>query len=162
MGKNPLAGNNREADFMKYMRLGDLLMNAGAISSEQLEHALRLQKETKDRLGDVLIKNEIISEKQLIDALQMQLGVDFVDLTAVDIPVELARFVPRGIAKKYSVVPVKFVKDTLYIAMSDPLDFVAQEEVKNASHKRVIPMIATRRATEAAIETLYGNEGKGY
>lgn len=144
---------------MKYMRLGDLLINAGAISPEQLEQALIIQKESKDRLGDVLIKNEFISEKQLINALQMQLGVDFVDLTAVDIPVELAKFVPRGIAKRHSVVPVKFVKDNLYIAMSDPLDFVAQEEVKNASHKRVIPMIATRRATEAAIETLYGNEG---
>ena len=89
----------------------------------------------------------------------MQLGVEFVDLTAVSIPVELASYVPKNIAKKFCVVPVKLVKDTLYLAMSDPLDFVAQEEVKVASRKRVIPMIATRRTTEHAISLLYGSEG---
>ena len=89
----------------------------------------------------------------------MQLGVEFVDLTAVSIPVELASYVPKNIAKKFCVVPVKLVKDTLYLAMSDPLDFVAQEEVKVASRKRVIPMIATRRMTEHAISLLYGSEG---
>ena len=89
----------------------------------------------------------------------MQLGVEFVDLTAVSIPVELASYVPKNIAKKFCVVPVKLVKDTLYLAMSDPLDFVAQAEVKVASRKRVIPMIATRRTTEHAISLLYGSEG---
>lgn len=89
----------------------------------------------------------------------MQLGVEFVDLTAVSIPVELASYVPKNIVKKFCVVPVKLVKDTLYLAMSDPLDFVAQEEVKAASCKRVIPMIATRRTTEYAISLFYGSEG---
>lgn len=100
-----------------------------------------------------------ITEQQLIEALEMQLGVEFVDLTAVSIPVELASYVPKNIAKKFCVVPVKLVKDTLYLAMSDPLDFVAQEEVKVASRKRVIPMIVTRRTTEHAISLLYGSEG---
>ncbi len=89
----------------------------------------------------------------------MQLGVDFVDLTAVSIPVELAKYVPRNLAKKYCVVPVKLVKDELFLAMSDPLDFVAQEEVKAASRKRVVPMLSTRKATEQAITRLYGSEG---
>lgn len=142
-----------------YMRLGDLLISAGVIRPEQLNDALAIQKKTRERLGDVLINNGIITEQQLIEALQMQLGVDFVDLTAVSIPLELARFVPRSIAKKYYVVPVKLQKDELYVAMSDPLNFEAQEEVKSASHKQVVPMIATRRAVEQAIATLYGNEG---
>ena len=142
-----------------YMRLGDLLISAGVIRPEQLNDALAIQKKTRERLGDVLINNGIITEQQLIEALQMQLGVDFVDLTAVSIPLELARFVPRSIAKKYCVVPVKLQKDELYVAMSDPLNFEAQEEVKSASHKQVVPMIATRRAVEQAIATLYGNEG---
>lgn len=142
-----------------YMRLGDLLISAGVIRPEQLNEALAIQKKTRERLGDVLINNGIITEQQLIEALQMQLGVDFVDLTAVSIPLELARFVPRSIAKKYCVVPVKLQKDELYVAMSDPLNFEAQEEIKSASHKQVVPMIATRRAVEQAIATLYGNEG---
>lgn len=142
-----------------YMRLGDLLISAGVIRLEQLNDALAIQKKTRERLGDVLINNGIITEQQLIEALQMQLGVDFVDLTAVSIPLELVRFVPRSIAKKYCVVPVKLQKDELYVAMSDPLNFEAQEEIKSASHKQVVPMIATRRAVEQAIATLYGNEG---
>lgn len=144
---------------MAYMRLGDLLLSSGVISHEQLERALELQKESKERLGDVLVQSGIITEKQLIEALKIQLGVEFVDLTAVSIPVELAKYVPRTLAKKYCVVPVKLVRDTLYLAMSDPLDFIAQEEVKAASRKRVIPMIATHRATEQAISRLYGSEG---
>ena len=144
---------------MAYMRLGDLLIASGVIMQEQLDKALAVQKETHQRLGDVLMQNGFITERNLIDALQIQLGVEFVDLTAVSIPVELARYVPRNIARKFCVVPVKLVQDTLYLAMSDPLDFVAQEQVKAASRKKVIPMIATRQATEQAIARLYGNEG---
>lgn len=136
---------------MAYMRLGDLLIASGVITQEQLDKALAVQKETHQRLGDVLMQNGFITERNLIDALQIQLGVEFVDLTAVSIPVELARYVPRNIARKFCVVPVKLVQDTLYLAMSDPLDFVAQEQVKAASRKKVIPMIATRQATEQAI-----------
>ena len=134
---------------MAYMRLGDLLIAAGAITQEQLQDALQVQKQSGQRLGDVLINSGVITQRQLIDALQMQLGVDYIDLTRVSIPVELAKYVPRTIARKYCVVPVKLVKDELYVAMSDPLDFVAQEELKAASRKQIIPMIAT----------LYGNEG---
>ncbi len=144
---------------MAYMRLGDLLIAAGTINDAQLQQALSMQKTTGQRLGDVLINSGIITERQLIDALQMQLGVDFIDLTAVSIPVELSKFVPRAIAKKYCVVPVKLVKDELFVAMSDPLNFMAQEELKAASHKQIVPMIATRKATEQAIATLYGSEG---
>lgn len=142
-----------------YMRLGDLLVSSGIITGEQLEQALALPREDGQRLGDVLIRQGVISEAQLIDALRVQLGVDFVDLTAVSIPVELAKYVPRNLAKKFLVVPVKLVQDRLYLAMHDPLDFVAQDEVKTASRKRIIPMIATRKAVEQAIERLYGSEG---
>lgn len=75
---------------MAYMRLGDLLIAAGAITEEQLQTALQTQKQSGQRLGDVLIDSGIITQRQLIDALQMQLGVDYIDLTRVSIPVELA------------------------------------------------------------------------
>ena len=162
--KAPAAAKKRGGAYfgvidMAYMRLGDLLIASGVITQEQLDKALTVQKETHQRLGDVLMQNGFITERNLIDALQIQLGVEFVDLTAVSIPVELARYVPRNIARKFCVVPVKLVQDTLYLAMSDPLDFVAQEQVKAASRKKVIPMIATRQATEQAIARLYCNEG---
>ncbi len=144
---------------MTYMRLGDLLIAAGAIDNAQLEKGLELQKQTNSRLGDTLIQAGLITEQQLIEVLQMQLGVDFIDLTAVKIPVEMAQYLPRNLARKHTVVPVKLDRNDLYVAMSDPLNFVAQEEIKQASKKQVIPMIATKKAVEKSIATLYGNEG---
>ena len=144
---------------MAHIRLGELLKSSGIISDEQLEVALELQKQTKQRLGDILTEYNFITSSELIEALQMQLGIDFIDLTAVSIPVELTKFVPRNVAKEHCIVPVKLSGDNLCIAMSDPLDFIAQEVVKKISGKNVIPMIATKKAIEQVIATLYGSEG---
>ncbi|MDI9460744.1 MAG: GspE/PulE family protein [Saccharofermentanales bacterium] len=143
---------------MAYKRLGEILTDAGVISAEQLGKALALGSEQKKRLGEVLIDNNIITEKQLIDVLKYQLGVDYIDLTKVDIPVQMAQLLPKNIARKHDVVPVRVAGDTLYVAMSDPLNFVGIEEVKSATKKRVIPMIATKSATDRAIHVLYGSE----
>ena len=144
---------------MAYRRLGELLIAAGTITEEELNRGLALQKGTKERLGTVLIKNGIITEDNLIEALQMQLGIEFIDLTKVNIPIEMAQAVPKNIAKQYQVVPVKIVKGELYLAMSDPLNFYAIEEVRKAVRKKVVPMVATLSAVEHAIQVLYGNEG---
>ena len=96
---------------MAYKRLGELLVTAGTITEEELARGLALQKDTKERLGTVLISNNIITEEKLIEALQMQLGIEFVDLTKVNIPTELAQALPKNIAKQYQVVPVRAVKD---------------------------------------------------
>ena len=144
---------------MAYLRLGELLVSAGVITEQQLQKGLELQKGTHERLGTVLISNGIITEEHLIEALQMQLGIDFIDLTSVKIPTELAQAVPKNIARQYQVVPVKVVMDELYLAMADPLNFYAIEEVRKAVRKRVVPMVATASAVEHAIQILYGNEG---
>lgn len=144
---------------MRYARLGDLLISAGLITQEQLESALKNQKITKNRLGKELIEEGIITESQLIEALQMQLGVEAIDLSTASISPQLTEILPKNIAKKHGLVPVKLIGNALYIAMSDPLNFVAIEDVKNATRKRVIPMIATADSIEREIATLYGNEG---
>ncbi|MGI6072140.1 MAG: GspE/PulE family protein [Lachnospiraceae bacterium] len=143
---------------MAYKRLGDILTDAGVLSEEELDKALALGSEQKKRLGEVLIDNKIITERQLIDVLKYQLGVDFIDLSKVDIPIQMAQLLPKNIARRHKVVPVKVVGDTIYVAMSDPLNFVAIEEVKSATKKRVVPMIAMKSATDRAINVLYGNE----
>ena len=144
---------------MAYMRLGELLVSAGTITQEQLDYGLSLQKGTKLRLGDVLIANGIITEDDLIQALQQQLGIEFIDLTKYNIPTEMAQVLPKNIAKQYQVVPVRAVKDELYLAMSDPMNFYALEEVRKAVRRKVIPMVATKSAVERSIQILYGNEG---
>lgn len=144
---------------MTYKRLGDLLVSVGLIGEDQLQQALQLQKGSNKRLGTVLIESGVITEQQMLETLEMQLGLDFVDLSKTLISPEMAHLLPKNIAKRYGVVPVKLVKDELFLAMSDPLNFVALEDVKSATRKRVVPMIATNSAVERAIAALYGNEG---
>ncbi|QNL45240.1 type II/IV secretion system protein [Oscillibacter hominis] len=144
---------------MAYTRLGDLLKSVNLITDEQLSAALENQKKTKRRLGEELIAEHVITEQQFIEALEMQLGVEFIDLSQISIPPQMAEALPRGIAKKYALVPVRLNQNTLYIAMTDPLNFMAIEEVKTATRHRVVPMIATSEAVSRAIASLYGNEG---
>ena len=89
----------------------------------------------------------------------MQLGVEYADLTKIQIPTELAQVLPKSIARQYQVVPVRIYRDELYLAMSDPLNFFALEEVRKVVHKKVVPMVATSSAIDHAIQVLYGNEG---
>ena len=144
---------------MAYKRLGDVLTDAGLITDEQLGHALAQQKESKRRLGDELIAEGVITEAELIEALQMQLGIEFVDLSAIDLDPEMSREVSKNVARQYNVVPVRTTPEDVYLAMSDPLNFMAIEAVKNATRKRVVPMVATNDSVMRAIMTLYGNEG---
>ena len=144
---------------MRTKRLGDMLLELGLITEGQLKEALDYQAKEKERLGTTLVKHHYITEGQLIDALRMQLGIDYIDLTRVDISPELSRFVPKNLAKKMTIVPVRISKDQLYLAMADPLNFMAIEEAQHTSKKRIVPMIASEPAVKRAINILYGNEG---
>lgn len=103
---------------MRTKRLGDMLLELGLITEGQLKEALDYQAKEKERLGTTLVKHHYITEGQLIDALRMQLGIDYIDLTRVDISPELSRFVPKNLAKKMTIVPVRISKDQLYLAMA--------------------------------------------
>ena len=142
---------------MKQKRLGDMLIDAGVITQDQLLLALKKQKETHERLGTILIQEGIITEHQLINTLREQLGVDFIDLTKTEIDPSMSKYIPKSLAKSAQIVPVRVVKDTLFLAMADPLNFMAVEQAKDTSKKRIIPMIATSAAVDHAINVLYEN-----
>lgn len=142
---------------MKQKRLGDMLIDAGVITQDQLLLALKKQKETHERLGTILIQDGIITEHQLINTLREQLGVDFIDLTKTEIDPSMSKYIPKNLAKSAQIVPVRVVKDTLFLAMADPLNFMAVEQAKDTSKKRIIPMIATSAAVDHAINVLYEN-----
>ncbi len=144
---------------MKYIRLGDLLVKSGTITQAQLEEALALQSGSGKRLGTVLQEQGFITEGQLIDTLMDQLGVEFIDLNGYSIAPELAQVVPKSIAKKYLVVPVRVTRTDIQVAMADPLNFVAIEEVRAVTRRRVVPLIATAAAVERAVQNLYSNQG---
>ena len=144
---------------MKYKRLGEMLVDVGVITEEQLSKALAMQKGSGKRLGTVLVDEHFITETQLIETLRMQLGIDFIDLNKAKIDPSMVNLVPKAIAKKERVVPVKLDRDTLYLAMKDPMNFMAIEAVKNATRKRVVAMIAYSRSIDRALNVLYENEG---
>ena len=144
---------------MKYNRLGDLLVQSGVITARQLEEALELQGGSGERLGTVLEKHGFITQRQLIDTLMDQLGVEFVDLNTYAIPPEMAQLLPKSVAKKHQVVPVRATRADIRLAMADPLNFVAIEEVRGITRRRVIPLIAASEAVERAVQNLYSSQG---
>ena len=144
---------------MKQKRLGDMLIAQDLLTQDQLQEALAKQKATHERLGTVLINEGYISEGQLIEALKNQLGIDYIDLNNYNIDPEMAKYIPKALAKADEIVPVKVVKDSLFLAMSDPMNFMAVEQAGDTSRKRIVPMIASRASVNHAINILYENVG---
>src|SRR5437867_2439227 len=129
---------------------------------EQLDEALRTQAETKRRLGDELVSLGYVDETRLTQALSQQLAVPWVSLYHVDFSRQLLNLVPREVAERYCIVPI-FVRrvrkvDTLYIAMDDPTNEAALQEVGQYSGLPTKPMIASPSDIRNAIRVYYGGE----
>ncbi|MCH4153773.1 MAG: GspE/PulE family protein [Saccharofermentans sp.] len=144
---------------MKNKRLGEMLIDSGAITESQLEEALAKQKGSGKRLGQVLIDDGYISENSFVEALRLQLGVEYIDLNKATIDPSVTTLIPRDTASLNRLVPVKQDGNNLYIAMEDPLNFRAIETVREMTGRRVIPMIAFSDAITRALSVLYENEG---
>ncbi len=143
---------------MPKKRIGDLLIERGLITDNELQFALDMQKQTHEKLGEVLINNKIVTPENMAKTLAVQLEVDYVDLAKKTIPSDLAHLVKRNTARQNHLVPVQKQGDTLYVAMDDPLNYYALDEVRKVANLKVVPLIATHVAVERAINTLYGNE----
>ncbi len=143
---------------MAKRRIGELLIERGLITDNELDFALDMQKLTHEKLGEVLISNKIVTPENIAQALATQLEVDYVDLNKRTIPSEMAHIVRRNTARQNHLVPVQKQGDTLFVAMEDPLNYFAMDEVRKATSLRVVPLITTKAAVEHAINALYGNE----
>ena len=143
------------------VRLGELLVTANIISREQLDQALALQRDSGQKLGKVLVDRGFVSETQVTQILSQQLSVPWVSLYHIDFSRQLLDLVPEDIADKYGLVPI-FVRrvrglgETLYIAMDDPTDEVAQQAVAQWSGLPVRVMIAPPSDIRSAIHAYYG------
>ncbi len=140
-------------------RIGELLVDAGVLSQSQLEQALFAQRKDGRKLGHLLIELGLVSEVHLTQALSRQLAVPWVSLYHVDFSRSLLNVVSRETAEKYCLVPI-FVRrerkgETLFVAMDDPTNEVAIEEVARASSLPVKPMIACPSDIRAAIRVYY-------
>lgn len=124
-------------------RLGDLLVESSVITNEQLEFALT--NKTKDeKLGDFLIKENILTEQQLIEVLEFQLGIPHIHLNQYSISPDLLQLVPAELAKRTNIIPIRREKNKLFIAMADPMDYFAIEEVRMATGCQIETSIAAK------------------
>jgi type IV pilus assembly protein PilB len=137
-------------------RIGDLLLDAGVISDEQLQKALGEQKELKMRLGDVLLSRGYITQQQFIEVLEFQLGIPHVQLYRQKIEQRVINLIPQKLAEQHGVIPLRVDGSKLVLAMSDPLDYYAIDEIRMATGLRVEPVIASKDELVRAIKRYYG------
>jgi type IV pilus assembly protein PilB len=130
---------------MKQMRkrLGDLLVETGLISEEQLLLTLK-EKSEKQKLGDALLQRGYITEQQLIEVLEFQLGIPHVSLFRYPFDIKLFTLIPKETAKRNYMIPLKKEGDKLFVAMADPMDFYAIEDLRLSTGFQVEPAIATK------------------
>lgn len=133
--------------------IGKELVEAGLISADQLAVAQETQKNLGGDLGHILIKKGFITEEQVLEFLSQRINIPFVSLKDYTIDPEVTKFVPISLAKKYHFMPLFKIEDTLTIAMADPLDIFAIDELRAALKCRIQPVLAS--GTE--IERLVGD-----
>src|SRR5438093_2290841 len=136
-------------------RLGDLLVAEGLITDAQLRQALSDQKGKTDKLGTVLVGLGSITEEQLIGFLSRQYGIPSITLSTLDVDAETLRLVPAHIAKKYEVLRVKRIGGTLTLAMSDPTNVFALDDVAFMTNLQILPVVAPQAAIRRALEKNY-------
>lgn len=140
-------------------KLGEILVEAGLVSKAQIEDALRTQKESGERLGKVLVRLNLISEEALISFLGDQLGIPHVDLKDYLVDPDTVNLVPEYLARKYQLVPLFKIGDALTVAMVDPLNVFAIDEVSLKAGCTVEPALATESDIKRAIDQYYGVTG---
>ncbi|HTY78820.1 MAG TPA: type IV-A pilus assembly ATPase PilB [Candidatus Bathyarchaeia archaeon] len=140
-------------------RLGDLLVREGLIDNEQLARALQEQKGSNDKLGGILVKLNFVTEEKLIAFLSRQYGIQSITLSQLDVDPEVLKLVPEQIARKYEVLPIKRTGNQLTLAMADPTNVFALDDVGFMTNLQVVPVVASQAALRAAIDRSYDSKG---
>jgi len=140
-------------------RLGDLLVREGLIDNEQLARALNEQKGSNDKLGGILVKLNFVTEEKLIAFLSRQYGIQSTTLSQLDIDPEVLKLVPEQISRKYEVLPIKRQGNQLTLAMADPTNVFALDDVGFMTNLQVVPVVASQAAIRAAIDRSYDSKG---
>ncbi len=138
-------------------RLGDLLVQSGKLTPQQLQQGLAAQKEKGGRLGSNLVRLGFLSEKELVEFLSQHFGVPAIDLNRVEIDESVVKIIPADVARKYTILPVTKVGAKLTIAMIDPTNVFAMDDIKFMTGYNVDPVVASESALRVAIDRYYGS-----
>lgn len=143
---------------VKPLRLGDLLVQVGKLTDEQLYYALELQKEKKIKLGEVLQELEFITTKEINEVLEFQLGIPSVDLEKYYIDQDVIALITEDFAKNNSVMPMKREDNKIFVAMDDPLNIVLINDLEIITGLEVEPRISSAEDIENAIAQYYSKK----
>src|ERR687891_2630080 len=131
--------------------LGEILVDEGLISEEQLAMALGEQQRRGRSLGRVLIDLGLVKEPDLVAALAMKIGLEFVDLSDYPVDPSAASLIPEQVARRYRALPIGYEDSMLIVAMSDPANVFALDDIRTITGKQVKPVVATASDVDQAI-----------
>ncbi|MGE4158938.1 MAG: GspE/PulE family protein, partial [Planctomycetota bacterium] len=137
-------------------KLGEMLVNEGLITPEQLQEALSIQQRKKSFLGETLIEQKFLTEDQLLDVLTRQTGSPIIDLGEMSFDKELAKLIPWDMARKHNCLPVKVTGKILHVAMTDPTNALAIDDIAFRTNKTVKTFLTGVKALKYGWEQIYG------
>jgi type IV pilus assembly protein PilB len=137
-------------------RLGEILVKDSLISADQLKQALEYQKKNGGRLGTCLVKLGLVSDDDITAVLSRQYGVPSINLKFYEVDPAVIKLVPQETAVRYQIVPLSRVGSTLTIAMTDPTNVFAMDDIKFMTGFNVEPVVASETAISEAIHKFYG------
>lgn len=143
----------------KKIRIGDVLVETGIITEEQLQTALQRQKGSGRKIGETLVDEGFVTEEQIAHALSEQLHMDMIDLQNVNISQDILALVSPSVLKKNKVLPFEYAKDNanvLRVAMADPMDMFAMDDITIITNLQVEPVVSTPRSIMLALDNYYG------
>ena len=151
---------------MKYFKkkidkpLGELLVERGLINRKQLEQALKAQKEEAGLIGEIIVSLGFAKEEEIAYALSLQYGFPYLPLHNYEIPKELLEIIPKQLATQYCLIPVDKIENTLTIAMANPLNPQAIDDIEYISKCEIQIFVTTSSDIRASIEKFYGQGTK--
>jgi type IV pilus assembly protein PilB len=136
-------------------KLGEILLESQIITEEQLSEALKEQKNRRQKIGQILVNLGYVTKNQIADALSDKLNIPIIPCEKIDISAELKNIIPKNIAEKYHVIPIKKEDNTLTIAMADPLDYKAIDDISFMTRLKINTLMAYEWSIHKAIEQNY-------
>jgi type IV pilus assembly protein PilB len=137
--------------------LGEMLVAAGFMTEAQAQESMEIGLATDRRLGEIVIEKGFVTQEELYRVLENQHKVPYVELERVDPDPSVSRYVSAELARRNTLVPVKAEHNVLYVAIEDPKNFQALDEVRTAARMEVQPMLASARSIRTQIDRVYGN-----
>lgn len=136
--------------------LSEIFVDEGLISRSELLEILAKREDTRESVGDLLVRLKKITEKQKLAAVGLQMGVPFVDLAKTDLDFDQAKIIPHSVAVRLLAVPIEVTDVSATMAMVDPLDLTALDELSNLTGRDIDPLLATETDVRDAIFRTFG------